>query len=409
MSLPTQTELLLPLLQSLKDAGGSARPRDLYDAIAAKLGVPEDVRNLSSEGETGAAYNLFERRVRWVRQTAVMKGLISKAERSIWSLTSAADAKLGNIRRGTLLTFAISEDGALLWGNVEDAVAAIDPESVDLLLTSPPFPLLNPKAYGNARPEKWVDWMFRLIEQWRGLLSPQGSMMLQFSPTWKKGLPAQELHIPRLLVKMEDELGLHLLQQLHWHNPCRLPQPLPWVGKERKRVTSAVDPILWVSPNPRAHGNNEHVLRSYSAGGQRAIKSPRLAPRPGGFTFGPTSFQDRGGSIPHDLITATPTAKEEVRYRRALRARGLNAHPAIMPGKVARFCILLATEPGDLVYDPLVGSGTSVVEALKAGRRAIGSDRSGAFLDGAVIRAEAEGVPMKRHFDYHAAFAAACA
>lgn len=407
MPLPSQTQLLLPLLESLKEAGGAARPRDLYDAVAAKLGVPESARTLNSRDD-GTGFNLFERRVRWVRQTAVLKGLIAKGERSIWSLTSAADAKLGNIRRGTLLTFAISENGILLWGNVEDAVAAIEPESVDLLLTSPPFPLLNPKAYGNERPEQWVDWMLRLIEQWRGLLSPNGSLMLQMSACWKRGMPAQELHIPRLLVKLEDELGLHLLQQLHWYNPTRLPAPLNWVGKERKRVTSAVDPIIWVSPNPAAYGNNQNVLRPYTAGGRRAIKNPRLTPRPGGFDFGPTSFQDRGGSIPQDLITATPTGKEEVRYRRAMRAHGLDAHPAIMPGKVARFCILLATEPGDLVYDPLVGSGTSFVEALKAGRRAIGSDRSGAFLDGAVIRAEAEGVPMKRHFDYHAAFAAAC-
>jgi site-specific DNA-methyltransferase (cytosine-N4-specific) len=406
MPLPSETQMLLPLLHSLQECGGSARPCEIYDAVADQLGVTTNVRNMTSSSETGKGYNLFERRVRWTRQTAVLKGLISNAERSIWSLTSAAEAKLGNMRRGTLLTFAIHENGALIWGNVEDAVAVVEPQSVDLLLTSPPFPLLNPKEYGNPASAEWVDWMMRLIALWQDRLTPTGSMMIHMAPSWKAGQPAQELHVERLLVKLEDTLGIHLLQKLYWHSPTRMPAPLPWVGKMRARVTTGVEPILWVSPNTFAKGRNQHVLRPYSKGGLRAIENARTAARPGGYAFGESSFQDRGGSIPHDLIQATPTGKEEARYRRALRAQGIAPHPAIMPGAVARFCILLATDPEDMVYDPFAGSGTVVVEALKAGRRAMGSDRAGAYLDGAVLRAEAEGMQMVRTYDYHRSLAA---
>jgi hypothetical protein len=71
--------------------------------------------------------NAFERRVRWTRQTAVLKNLIAKGERSLWSLTDTAHARLGNIMRGTILTFAMSESGAFLWANAEDALTVIEP------------------------------------------------------------------------------------------------------------------------------------------------------------------------------------------------------------------------------------------------------------------------------------------
>jgi 23S rRNA G2445 N2-methylase RlmL len=76
---------------------------------------------------------------------------------------------------------------------------------------------------------------------------------------------------------------------------------------------------------------------------------------------------DKGGSIPPSLIVATPCGAEEVRYRKAVRAAGLEPHPAILPAAVARFGIQLATDPGDVVYDPMCGSGTVAVEAMKLG------------------------------------------
>jgi site-specific DNA-methyltransferase (cytosine-N4-specific) len=140
---------MLPLLQTLQERGGSARPRDLYGDIANQVGVTAEERN-ATVNIGGRKINAFERRVRWVRQTAVIKGLISKEEDRVWRLTEAANAKLGNIQRGTIFTFAISESGAFLWANAEDAVGVIEPGSLNLLLTSPPYPLLSPKAYGNA-------------------------------------------------------------------------------------------------------------------------------------------------------------------------------------------------------------------------------------------------------------------
>jgi DNA modification methylase len=161
-------------------------------------------------------------------------------------------------------------------------------------------------------------------------------------------------------------------------------------------VTQSVEPLLWLSPNPMAYGNNRHCLRPYSPEGLRSIEKPRLNKRPSGFSFGAGSFRNQGGSIPPSLITATPTGKEEVRYRKAVRAAGRIPHPAILPAAVARFGIQLATDVGDTVYDPFSGSGTVVAESLKLGRKAIGSDRALEYLESSLIRCESENLQMTR-------------
>ena len=51
-------------------------------------------------------------------------------------------------------------------------------------------------------------------------------------------------------------------------------------------------------------------------------------------------------------------------------------YPARFSPKLARAAIEAFTEPGDLVLDPFVGGGTTLVEAMVLGRHAIGADIS---------------------------------
>ena len=66
-----------------------------------------------------------------------------------------------------------------------------------------------------------------------------------------------------------------------------------------------------------------------------------------------------------------PTAEGRQPYR----------HPAIFPYPVAVDHILTWTNPGDLVVDPMMGSGTSVRAARNLGRRALGIDVNPAYAE----------------------------
>lgn len=391
MALPTQTQLMLPLMQILSERG-EARPKDIYNELAERVDLSAEDRHQTIRCGSQEV-NEFERRVRWTRQTAVFKGLIRKGDRAVWSLTEKAKAKLGNIRRGMVLTFAVGPNCTMLWANVEDALAVIEPGSVQTILSSPPYPLQRPREYGNLPADQWVDWMLRLCEQMIPYLTETGSFMFNLGPVWKPGVPAQSLYQEKFLLRMEESLGVHLLQRLDWSNPVKLAQ-IQWNAKHRVRVKPSVEPIFWMSPNPNAYGNNLAVLRPYSKKGLEAIRNPRLAPRPCGEKFGPTSFVDRGGSIPPSLITATPTGKSDAAYRRAMRAAGMVPHPATMPAAVARFGILLASREGDTVLDPFSGSGTVPIEAARLGRNGIGIERARTYLEGSLIRAQTAGIEL---------------
>ena len=395
MKLPSQTQLMLPLLEAVAESGGSARPRDVYDAVAAKVHLSGELRDKVDQRTDRGGINLFERRVRWTRQTAILKGLMSGEKRGYWDLTDNARGRLRNIRAGAVVTLFETERGVYLWGSAVDAVGFIEKGSVDLIMTSPPYPLLKPREYGNAPEGKWVDWMLRIAEGWLPLLTPSGSVMLNLGNAWVRGLPAESSYIERLVVRLEDQLGLNLIQRLYWNNPAKLPAPLAWLGIRRLRVKQAIEPVLWMSPNRNAKGNNRNVLTPYTAGGLRAIarkKHEHANPRPSGYKFGVNSFTDAGGAIPSSLITSTTTTKSDQLYQKAERAADRKPHPAIMPAAVARFGILLATDEDDTVYDPMAGSGTVAVEAEKLKRFAIASDLSREYLESARIRCMANGI-----------------
>src|SRR3546814_14964440 len=91
--------------------------------------------------------------------------------------------------------------------------------------------------------------------------------------------------------------------------------------------------------------------------------------RPSGHVLSKGAFgQDRGGSIPHNLIEASNTTSND-QYQRYCRTHGLPAHPARFPAEVPDFFIRLTTEPGDVVSDPFRGSCTTAAVAERLARR----------------------------------------
>lgn len=92
--------------------------------------------------------------------------------------------------------------------------------------------------------------------------------------------------------------------------------------------------------------------------------------------------RDNGGSIAPVLFSAGGSAGPKY-YREALKKEGLPQHPAIMPEALAQHCIKLATDPGDLVVDPMAGSLTTARACETLSRDWICLDSSLSYLAGA--------------------------
>lgn len=384
---PTHSQLMLPLLQTLKELGGMARPRDLYDRIAERTHIAENVRREVAE-VGGQTVNLFERHIRWARQTAVRKGLLASPSHGTWQITGKGEKALVNATPGIILTVFETSHGQALWALAEDAAGAIEAESVDLLFTSPPYPILRGKAYGTWDTQSWLSWMCELGGDWKRLLKPTGSLMVNLGTVWQPGHPVADPYIERFILRMIDEHGYRLADRLYWHNPAKMATPMPWVAIRRVRVKQSIEPVIWLAKGNHPKADNRRVLKPYADRTRSRYLGAEQAPqrRPSGYEIGAASFsRDNGGAIPFSLIQAANSSSNDS-YRRTCRQAGLPIHPATFPDAVPDFAIRLTTEPGDLVYDPFLGSGTTAAVAERLGRRWIGSERSLVYLSGAALR-----------------------
>jgi DNA modification methylase len=387
--LPQRRQLVLPLLAEIDQAGGEARPVEIYGRLADRLGLDAAARSASAAFH-GANSRLWDRTVRWARQTALARGLLASPERGVWSLTDKGRTTLRLAERCSFAVVFETRLGSAVWALAERAAQAIEPGSVNLIFTSPPYPIATARSYGGISPDAWLDWMQGLTEIWSPLLAPGGSLMVNIGYAFDQGAPVQSLYPERFVLQTVAD-GWHLCDRLFWHNPIKLPTPMPWVVNARERCKQSIEPIFWFSRGQRPKADNRRVLTPYSA---RTLKieigkERAHAKRAGGQQFAKNSFsRDNGGAIPSNLIEAYNTGGLPV-WRREARAAGLPDHPAPFPLAVPERAILLATEPGDLVYDPMAGSMTTALAAEKHGRRWLASERSCAYLEAASFRLQA--------------------
>ena len=78
-----------PLLDVLRELGGSASPREASDGIATKLKVSEEIRN----EVTKSGQERFHNQVQWARQYLAWEGFIDSSKRGVWALTTLGRSK----------------------------------------------------------------------------------------------------------------------------------------------------------------------------------------------------------------------------------------------------------------------------------------------------------------------------
>jgi len=240
---------------------------------------------------------------------------------------------------------------------------------VQLIFTSPPFPLNRKKRYGNLQGEEYVHWLASFSPLFRELLKPNGSIVMELGNAWEPGRPVMSTLALRALLAFHDRGGFHLCQQFICHNPARLPSPAQWVNVKRIRVKDAYTHIWWMSPTEWPRADNRKVLKEYSKSMLQllAAKSYNSGRRPSGHKIGQSSFlRDNSGAIPSNVLTLTNTNSTDV-YQRYCREKGLQTHPARMPTGLPQFFVEFLTATHQLVFDPFAGSNTTgaVAESLK--------------------------------------------
>ncbi len=274
----------------------------------------------------------------------------------------------------TRLSYATSR-GMMLQGKAESVLRSPFLETylgrVNLVFTSPPFPLNRKKAYGNSTGKTYEGWLAGFSKPFSEFLNPDGSIVIEIGNSWNAGEPTMSTLGLKSLLRFLESGDLNLCQQFVYQNPARLPSPAQWVNVERIRVKDVFTHIWWMSPTTRPKANNRNVLTAYSDAMRKLLETGdyNSGPRPSEHLIGTKSFlKNNGGAIPPNVITAANTRATDP-YLEYCKENDIRPHPARMPEQIAKFFIEFLTEPGDIVLDPFAGSNVTGAVAESLGRR----------------------------------------
>jgi site-specific DNA-methyltransferase (cytosine-N4-specific) len=279
-----------------------------------------------------------------------------------------------------VLAVYTTRHGKAVHTRAEEYLPTLSANSVDLVITSPPFALLRQKTYGNLDQSEYVDWLVSFGSLVRRVLKDTGSFVLDLGGAYQRGVPVRSLYNFRVLLRLCDEHGFFLAEEFFWHNPAKLPSPIEWVNKRKIRAKDSVDTVWWLSKTENPKADIRNVLAPYSDRMKKLIEDPekfyKPKERPSGHDISKGFGKANGGAIPPNLLQY-PNTDSNSQYIRLCKAMSLAPHPARFPKSLPEFFIKFLTDPDDLVVDIFAGSNTTGEVAESLGRRwlALESDR----------------------------------
>jgi site-specific DNA-methyltransferase (cytosine-N4-specific) len=280
--------------------------------------------------------------------------------------------------------------GKAYQGDALTAMRELPDESVNLIVTSPPFPLTfqKKKPYGSVRIDEYVSWFLPMADEFKRLLVEDGSFVIDIGGVWNKGEPTRSLYQYHLLLAFCEKVGFHFAQDFYWYNPGALPAPAEWVNVRRIRAKCAVNLVWWLAKTPWPKADNRKVLKEHSDDMLRLIeRGYRVKTRPSGHNITAKFRRNHGGAIPPNLIELGNNDSNG-EYLKKCREVGLPVHPARFPRGLPQFFIKLCTDRGDVVMDPFAGSNVTGDAAERLGRRWIAIEMVKDYLEGSKFRFE---------------------
>jgi len=247
--------------------------------------------------------------------------------------------------------FALGEDYALILGNSPEVLPQFPAEHFDMIFADPPYLLSNDGITCHAgkmvsvNKGKWdrsegAEKDHEFVLDWLGacqrVLKPNGTI-------WVSGTH----HIIYSVGYAMQQLGYKILNDIIWQKT----NPPP--NLSCRYFTHSTEIVLWAAKSAKSKHTFNYELMKEIAGGKQMKSVWRIG----------------------------AAGKNEKQFAK---------HPTQKPLALLQRIILASTEPGDLILDPFVGSGTTLLAALRERRRAVGIDSERKYLEIASRRIEAE-------------------
>jgi len=233
--------------------------------------------------------------------------------------------------------------------------------SVDLIITSPPYADRRKKDYDGIAPEKYVNWFLPISKEFYRLLKLRGSLVLNMKENIVNG--ERHTYVLNLILSMKEQ-GWIWTEEYIWHKKNAFP------GKWPNRFRDSWERCLHFTKNKKFKMYQDSVKEDIGDWAKKRFKKKyandsvrTVSNTNSGFGRKVENWSGKRKVYPSNVLhMATVSSNKD--------------HSAVFPEGLPSWFIKLFTKKGDLVLDPFVGSGTTAIVAMKLGRDFIGIERN---------------------------------
>ncbi len=247
----------------------------------------------------------------------------------------------------------------LYLGDCCEMLRDIPEDSVDLIVTSPPYADQRKNTYGGIPINEYVRWFLPISKELLRVLKPTGTFILNIKEKVVNG--ERSTYVLELILEMKKQ-GWLWTEEFIWHKKNCYP------GKWPNRFRDAWERLLQFNKSKHFNMYQESVmiptgdwaktrLKNLSGTDLRRDNSKVMS----GFGKNISNWIGRDMAYPSNVLYMATEC-------------GNKSHSAAFPLSLPEWFIKLFTREGDVVLDPFMGSGTTNLCALRMKRNNIGID-----------------------------------
>lgn len=247
-----------------------------------------------------------------------------------------------------------------IWlGNSLDVMKTLPDNSVDLIFTSPPYADQRKNTYGGIHPDKYVGWFMPFAGEFFRLLKPEGTFVLNIKEKVVNG--ERHTYVLELIIQMR-QMGWLWTEEYIWHKKNSYP------GKWPNRFRDSWERLIQFNKSKNFKMFQDEVKVPIGDWSKQRLKNLsetdmiRDNSKVGsGFGKKIANWVDKSTVYPTNVLHLATECNNK-------------SHSAVFPEELPTWFIKLFTSEGDVVFDPFMGSGTTLIASRKLNRVALGID-----------------------------------
>lgn len=251
-------------------------------------------------------------------------------------------------------------------GDCLDKLKTLKDNSINLIVTSPPYADQRKNTYGGIAPDKYVKWFLPITKELLRVLKANGTFILNIKEKVQNG--ERSTYVIELILEMKKQ-GWLWTEEFIWHKKNCYP------GKWPNRFRDAWERLLQFNKAKQFNMYQDAVMVPMGNWAQGRLKNLsdvdkiRDTSKVGsGFGKNVSNWLNRQMAYPTNVLHLATEC-------------GNKKHSAAFPPSLPEWFIKLFTKEGDVVLDPFMGSGTTLFVANRLGRSSIGIDIVSEYCD----------------------------